>query len=41
MSGFGTFARALKHEVKTLRGLLYRQIAANREDAQAVTQEFH
>jgi len=41
MSALAALTRALRHEVKTLRGVLYRKIAANRENERQVLDEFH
>jgi cephalosporin hydroxylase len=38
---FASLTRALVHEVKTLRGALYRRIARGHEDEQALVREFH
>jgi len=41
VSALGTLARAIQHEIKTLRGVLYRRIAVNKADERAVLDEFH
>jgi cephalosporin hydroxylase len=41
VSARGAMARALRHEIKTLRGVLYRRIAVNKADERAVLDEFH
>lgn len=41
MSMLGTLARIVRHEVKTLRGVLYRRIAVNKADERTAIDEFH
>jgi len=41
MSLFSTLRRVVTHEVKTLRGAMYRRIANTQGDEQALVREFH
>lgn len=41
MGTFATFRRAFTHEIKTLRGALYRRIAHRRTDETEIVDQFH
>jgi cephalosporin hydroxylase len=41
MGALSHLGRAVAHEIKTLRGALYRRIAVNKDDERALVAEFH
>lgn len=41
MGAISSLSRAIVHEIRTLRGALYRRIAVHKEDERALVDEFH